>query len=235
MRPVIGIFPSVDDEQLTRLLRSYTKSIEDAGGLPLILPYTENEEILNSYIDLCQGFVFSGGVDIAPERFGEEIHPSCGTIHKYRDQFECIGFEEVMKTGKPILGICRGCQVINVFLGGSLYQDIPSQLETTLPHRQTEPKTQPSHPVLVTEGTPLYELTGKDKIEANSFHHQAIKALGEGLQVMARAEDGIIEAVFMPSHRYLRAYQWHPERLYEINKDNRAIFEDFISACEKIG
>lgn len=113
-------------------------------------------------------------------------------------------------------------------LGGTLYQDIPSEIKTTLPHRQTEPKDAPSHEVQLLDGAPLKALTGKNRIPANSFHHQAIKRLGEGLRVMAVADDGVIEAVYHTGDRYLRAYQWHPERLYDSDEDNRLLFDDFI-------
>ena len=116
-------------------------------------------------------------------------------------------------------------------LGGTLYQDIPSELCVSISHRQSEPRFSPSHQVNVLTDTPLGDLMGKACITANSFHHQCIKALGNGLSVMATADDGIIEAVYSTEDRYLRAYQWHPERLYVSNSLNRSLFDDFIEAC----
>ena len=139
--------------------------------------------------------------------------------------------QRVLAAQKPILVICRGAQLVNVALGGTLYQDIPTEMQTTLLHRQSEPKFSPSHAVRVIEHTPLMELVGKEWLEANSFHHQAIKHLGKGLAVMAVAEDGIIEAVYATGASYLRAYQWHPERLYDTHWQHRLVFDDFINAC----
>ncbi len=122
-------------------------------------------------------------------------------------------------------------QLINVALGGTLYQDIPSELETSVLHRQTEPKFSTSHEVKIAIGPPLHSLVSEDRMSANSFHHQCVKELAKDLQPMAFADDGIIEAVYFKGERYIRAYQWHPERLYDKDPQNRKIFEDFIEAC----
>ena len=232
MIPVIGLLAEIDDECAARVMRSYAEAIEDNGGLPLLLPYIENDEAVDRFIDVCDGFLFTGGVDVEPRKYGEETHPKCGTIRLFRDDLELRVAERALKTGKPIMGICRGIQLLNVALGGKLYQDIPSEIPSDIPHAQSEPKTSPSHSVNVIEGTPLHALAGKTKMVANSFHHQAISTLGEGLEVMALADDGIIEAVYLPSAPYFRAYQWHPERLFKTDGDNRAIFVDFINAAK---
>jgi putative glutamine amidotransferase len=136
-----------------------------------------------------------------------------------------------METEKPVLGICRGAQLINIALGGTLYQDLPTELPTEISHRQTEPKFSPAHSVKILADTPLYDLVQKDRMTANSFHHQAVKTLGKGLELMALADDGVVEAFYLPGERYLRAYQWHPERLFAIDSDNRLLFEDFTAHC----
>ena len=232
MLPVIGLLAEIDDECAARVMRSYAEAIEDNGALPLLLPYIENDEAVDRFIDVCDGFLFTGGVDVEPRKYGEETHPKCGTIRLFRDDLELRVAERVLKTNKPIMGICRGIQLLNVALGGKLYQDIPSEIPSDIQHAQSEPKTSPSHSVNVIEGTPLHALAGKTRMVANSFHHQAISKLGEGLEVMALADDGIIEAAYLPGERYFRAYQWHPERLFEIDEDNRAIFVDFINAAK---
>ena len=127
--------------------------------------------------------------------------------------------------------MCRGIQLVNVCFGGTLYQDIPTELDTGMIHKQKEPEDAPSHEVNVLESTPLYELLKSKRVVANSFHHQAIKKLGDGLEIMATADDGIIEAVCFVGERYIRAYQWHPERLYVTDSLNRRLFCDFIEAC----
>ena len=231
--PIIGIIASAKDVDDLTSTTTYPKAIEQAGGTPIVLPCGENFEMYDRFIDLCDGFLFTGGCDIHPARYGEEILPACGNIQDHRDTIELAFFERAIQTDKPMIAICRGIQLINVGLGGTLYQDIPSQTQTTLVHSQTEGRFAPSHSVTVLENTPLAAMAkGKTRILANSFHHQAIKDLGRGLEVMARADDGIIEAVYLPSKPYFRAYQWHPERLWQIDEDNLAIFTEFVKACQ---
>ena len=231
MRPNIGILAEVNAEQDTTFQRTYTKAIEGAGGVPILLPYVEGEEVIEQFAELCDGFLFTGGADVDPKRYGELPKDTCGEIECHRDELEFKVLKTALRTSKPILGICRGMQLINVALGGTLHQDIPSEIETLIQHSQSEPKFSPSHDAIVLEGSPLHRLMGKNRICANSFHHQAIKSLGSGLEIMAMADDGIIEAVCLSDERYLRAYQWHPERLYDSDTDNRLIFDDFIAAC----
>lgn len=233
MKPIIGMLAEVDDERLTHVRPAYVHAIEAAGGLPLLLPYIEDAEAVADFVALCDGFFFTGGMDVDPARYGEKIKPTCGTIQRYRDDLEFRVLGEVLKTDKPILAICRGAQLVNIAFGGTLYQDLPSEYDTSVLHRQRESDFAPSHPILVERGTPLFELVGKATMMGNSFHHQAIKTLGEGLEVMARAEDGMIEAVWATRARYLRAYQWHPERLYDLDADNRTVFAEFISEARK--
>ena len=233
MKPIIALLAKTDDEITTSVQDGYVRAIETAGGIPILLPYVNEDETIDSFIDLCDGFFFTGGADVAPDYYGETKKDTCGLIQKYRDELEFRVLKKVLLTAKPIIAVCRGAQLVNVALGGTLYQDIPSEIDTELQHRQKEAKNLPSHSVRVIEGTPLYELCGKKVIPANSFHHQAIKELGQDLSVMALADDGIIEAIYSTSHCYMRAYQWHPERLCDSEENNRKIFEDFISACKE--
>ena len=234
MKPIIGMLAEVDSELSVKLQNSYVKAIEQSGGIPILLPYVRDGGSIKQFVELADGFCFTGGVDVEPQRYGEQTKETCGEIQYARDELEFKVFDEIVHTNKPILAICRGIQLVNVALGGTLYQDIPTELETTMLHRQTEPKDSPSHEVNVEENTPLYALVGgAARITANSFHHQAIKQLGKGLAVMSRADDGIIEAVFGTDYPYLRAYQWHPERLCGIDTNNRRIFDDFIEACRR--
>lgn len=235
MKPIIAILTPVDDERSVNLLNTYSSAIERSGGTPIIIPYTESEDTLNEYVRLCDGVLFSGGCDIEPERFGEKTKETCGNIQKYRDALEFAFFKKAFELKKPIMAICRGIQVVNVALGGTLYQDIPTEIPSEIPHRQKEARSSPSHDVKIISDTPLMELIGKERMTANSFHHQAIKALGESLEVMALADDGIIEAVYYNGENYILGYQWHPERLCEINSDNKALFDNFINACKGNG
>lgn len=232
MRPIIGMLGEIDNELSTKMLNSYTHAIEKSGGTPILFPFAGESETIDHLVDICDGFFFTGGVDIHPNRYGEEAGENIGEIQEHRDEFELNVFQRVIQTSKPILAICRGAQLVNVALGGTLYQDIPSEAQTKILHRQSEPKFSHSHDVRIMINTPLYEMMKAERIKANSFHHQAIKTLGDGLEIMALAEDGIIEAVYSSGRQYIRAYQWHPERLYETDAQNRIIFEDFIRVCE---
>lgn len=231
MRPIIGILAEVDEKGHTRVRRHYVQSIENSNGIPLLLPYTNDEGVIDGYVELCDGFMFTGGADINPARYGEEKKPLCEDSHHLRDEFEFALFDKAIKTNKPILAICRGSQLINAALGGTLYQDIPTEVDTKIIHRQTVPKTKPSHSVNIAPDTPLAKMIGKDTMSANSFHHQAVKKLAPGLKVMATADDGLIEAYCLDSERYLLAYQWHPERLCNADDDNKKIFDSFIDAA----
>lgn len=233
MNPIIGLLVEVDNDSVTKVQNTYISSVAGSGGIPVMIPYLENDDTIGHLIKLCDGFLFTGGCDIDPRHYGEKASPLCGSIQHNRDDLEFKVFGMAIESGKPIMGICRGCQLINVALGGTLYQDIPSQLNTTILHRQTEPTNKPSHSVTLKHGTPLFELIGNDTMTANSFHHQAVKQMGKDLKPMAVADDGIVEAFYCESKQYIRAYQWHPERLYASDKHNKLIFDDFICACGK--
>ena len=232
MNPIIGILTEVDDELTTKVRASYINAVEKSGGVPVVLPYVKDERTIEDFADVCDGFLFTGGVDVEPSRYGEEAKPTCEKPQLYRDELEFCALEVALRRAKPILAICRGAQLVNAALGGTLYQDIQSECPSHILHRQTEPENSPSHSVKALEGTPLFEIMKTEKVTANSFHHQAIKTLGDGLEAMAVAEDGIIEAYYSTTEKYIRAYQWHPERLFDSDLQNRLIFEDFMSAVE---
>ena len=233
MIPIIGILPEVDNERESKLVETYVRAVEHVGGVPIILPYTDDTVTIGRYIDLCDGFILSGGCDVDPCHYGEPPSGLCGEIQPYRDELEFKLLDALIGGKQPLLAICRGIQVLNVALGGTLWQDIPSECPSQIRHSQSEPKMKPSHSVTVLPGTPLYELTGKRELVANSFHHQAIKRLGVGLKIMARATDGTVEGVYLEGAQYVRGYQWHPERLVFSDGDNEAIFRDFVLAAAK--
>jgi putative glutamine amidotransferase len=234
MKAIIGLLGEVDDEKNSKILPTYVRAIENAGGLPILLPFVENEDEIESFVSLCDGFLFTGGADINPIRYGEKDNGLCKPFQEYRDDLEFRVFEKGYASKKPILAICRGAQLVNVALGGRLYQDIPSQLGTNIHHNQLEGKFDFSHDVQVEENTPLYDLVKSRTIRANSFHHQAVKTLGRNLTVMAKSADGVIEGFYQKDGGYLRCYQWHPERLIDKCENNRAIFIDFIKETKKI-
>ena len=233
MKPYIGIVPIIDDDGVLGVYQQYIHAIERAGGIPVIIPYSFSEETLDLYTKACAGFIFVGGVDINPQKYGEEVLPECGRLTPKRDAFDFGMFDRLIATGKPLLGICRGMQVFNVALGGTLYQDLRTQYgKREVSHRHEEPRGFTSHEIIIHDGTPLDALLNKNSIVINSMHHQAIKTLGEGLVAMAHSPDGIIEAVYMPGKRYVMAYQWHPEERFDEVEHNRLIMTDFIEHCK---
>ena len=231
MKPLIAITPNFKDG-LVCVDASYVKAIENAGGTPFVLPITNEKENILKLLKTCDGLLMTGGGDIDPKYYGEELHPNAEEPCPVRDEFDFFCFRTAFALKKPIFAICRGVQVVNVALGGTLYQDLPSELESSILHRQTQAKFEPSHSVSVMADSPLYALICKQEMVANSFHHQAIKRLADGLEVSAFASDGVIEAVSSKGKRYLRGYQWHPERLCGIDEDNKKLFEEFIKACK---
>ncbi len=233
MKPLIGLLVTIDNNKTTTANYTYARAVSELGGTPIVLPYTSDDRDIDRFVSMCDGFLFSGGKDVEPCRFNETQINDTLAIHYYRDELEFKVFERVISTNKPILGICRGCQVINIALGGSVYQDIPTQIPSNILHRQAEGQTEYSHTINVIPNTPLHKLVGGvNKINANSFHHQSIKTLGNGLKLMATADDGVIEGAYLEGDRYLRIYQWHPEKLFDKHDVNNEIIKDFIDACK---
>lgn len=234
MLPVIGIVPMFDDKRENYRLRpGYMDAVACAGGIPVMLHPSEDEAVLDQLIESCDGFIFSGGQDIEPALYGEEKLNSCEECMPERDSYEMKFLKLVLDCNKPVLGICRGIQVFNVLLGGSLYQDVPSQLGTAVKHRAEVVGEAAMHTITVCGNTPLAKLTGDSVINVNSFHHQAIKMPAPGLEIMAKAEDGVVEAVYLPEKSFAVAVQWHPELMYKSDKNALALFEALVEAAKE--
>ena len=234
MKPVIGLVPLFDTKKDSYwMLPGYMEGIQQAGGIPIILPLTSNLEDLKTLVSICDGFVFTGGNDIDPKNYQEKASIYLGEIIEARDQMELELMQLVLKQDKPLLGICRGIQLLNVAMGGTLYQDLPSQYSSTINHRQQPPYDRPSHEISLLQNTPLHHLLKQDKIAVNSCHHQAIKDLGKSLEIMAKSDDGIVEAVYIPEKHFVWAVQWHPEFSYLVNQESRDIFKAFVLSCMK--
>ena len=224
--PSIGVTPLWDVERKSVwMLPDYLDGIRVAGGIPVVLPIEMSEKDADQIVETCDGFLFTGGQDVAPELYGEEVAPSVVSSAE-RDKLETLLLSKALQADKAILGICRGLQLINVFLGGTLWQDLPSQHPSEIVHRQGKPYGVPTHKVNLNGD--LQSLLGKDIIEVNTLHHQAIKDLGNDLTAMAIAPDGIIEAVKMPSKRFVWAILWHPEYMFRTDLDSLAIFSRFV-------
>ena len=228
--PIIGVSANINSGKL-EINDQYFNALTVSGAIPFLLPYTDDESITEAACSLCDGFLLSGGVDIDPAYYGEERLHECGETIPARDKGEMALLKHILASGKPIMAICRGAQILNVALGGTLWQDISTQYETAITHRMP-PGTEVAHNVNVIKGTPLYDIIGYERFDINTIHHQAVKTLGAGLVASAVADDGIIEAYYHEGERYIRAYQWHPERIYPISKESAPIFADFINACK---
>jgi putative glutamine amidotransferase len=233
-KPIIGITPLVDDEKHSIwMLPGYMDGIMAAGGLPIILPLTDLAEDANALAGMIDGLLLAGGHDVDPARYGAARSALCGHPHTGRDTLEYLLLDVMLRTDKPVFGICRGIQLLNVYLGGTLYQDIPAEMGTRVAHAQKPPYDIPSHTVAVAAHTPLYDIVHKAALSVNSYHHQGVRALANGLVPMAHADDGLVEAVYMPDRRYVLAIQWHPEFSYRKHEDQLQLFRAFVDACRE--
>ena len=226
-RPLIALTPQVEVEGRCWMNPDYLNSVLRAGGVGVVLPITNDEEALEKIAWEFDGFIFTGGPDVDPALYGQKKEDFCGEISAQRDEMELKLFRMAYDLHRPILGICRGIQLINVAMGGTLYQDLPSQLPSEVPHRVLEkPLARETHEILV-EDLPFGDLPLK--LMVNSRHHQAIDRLAPGLKVRARSADGVIEAVYEAQKPWVRAVQWHPENFQ--NELSKCIFEEFVDYC----
>ena len=235
MKPKIAILPLVDAQRESWwMLPGYMNGILDAGGMPVMLPLTRDPEALDEIAGSYDGFLFPGGQDVTPALYGQEKSPECGETCEDLDEMSKALFERILGTGKPILGICRGLQLLNVLLGGTLYQDLPTEHPSEVEHHMRPPYDAVTHSVEVAQDSPLHALLGRTSLGVNSYHHQAVRDLSPQLRAMARSEDGLVEAAWMPGKQFLWAFQWHPEFSYKTDESSRRIFKAFVNACADV-
>ncbi|MCS6859546.1 MAG: gamma-glutamyl-gamma-aminobutyrate hydrolase family protein [Abditibacteriales bacterium] len=208
-RPLIGITTGLDDKERKELFlpTRYVDAVRTAGGLPVALPVLGAAEAAE-LADAVDGAVFIGGLDIPPDMYGEAPHPATVCVPRVRPEFELKLIDALCQRRKPILGICYGHQILNVAFGGTLLQDIPSQVQTNIAHRGT-PSSR--HPVRIERDSRLYDILQAAEIEIVSSHHQSVKTVGAGVRVVSHAPDGIIEATEFPVEHFVLSVQWHPE------------------------
>lgn len=232
MKPVIGITTDVQQDGENILKNTYVQAVIRAGGLPMIVPVGLEQDV-EQLIEMFDGLLLSGGNDINPMLFNEEPHEYLGVVSPSRDSSELELARRMLKTGKPILGICRGLQVLNVAVGGTLYQDLYKQNDSPiLQHIQKAPNTHCSHYVQLDKGSLLESIAGSERIQVNSYHHQSLKEVPSDFKVTAVASDGIVEAIESTDEQFVLGVQWHPEALSAAGDAvSLRIFERFISEC----
>ena len=247
MAPVIGITATlredvdcVTERPLDRFVQAdfdYVEAVAEAGGVPVVLPPVAGARAPQDLLDGMDGLLLSGGSDLDPGYYGEEPVPELGVTIPERDAFEIALLEHALRRKIPIFGICRGMQILNVALGGTLYQDLPSQMDhmVLLGHRQETPRWQPTHEVEVDGGSKIAEILGTDELKVNSYHHQAMKDLASGLVAVACSPDGVIEAIESSdlSKRWMMGVQWHAEAMRDAGPEHRKLFEAHTSAAER--
>jgi len=212
----------------------YSNSVLRAGGIPVLIPLGQPEEQLDQLITYLDGVIFTGGGDILPDHYHGSQHPLVSYVDEDRDRVELLLFKQILPRKIPFFGICRGFQVINVALGGTLYEDILDQKPGSLRHQYHPDYARDflAHSVQIEADSRLVKIIGETEVEVNSFHHQGIRQLASELQATAYAPDGIIEGIEMIDYPYGLAVQWHPENLYAYPK-MPALFEAFVEAARK--
>ena len=235
--PLIGISTSVSLDQAPErayLNTSYLRAIQGAGGVPVLLPPQLDDDAREALWQRIHGVVLTGGGDVDPQRFGEARHATVSDVSAARDTLELGLARSAVDSEVPLFAICRGIQVLNVALGGTLWQDIPSEIGTTVAHSQKERRDERTHRVAVRGETRLADVLGAPDVMVNSFHHQSIKKLGRGLRDVAWAEDGVIEGVELPDAPMLvLGVQWHPEELVDVDPAATNLFRALVDAAAK--
>jgi putative glutamine amidotransferase len=227
-RPVIGISSMyIPKGQYDKVNSTYTQAVREAGGTPLILPVIADRQLVARYVGILDGLLLTGGDDVPPEAYGEAPLKQTKTLSPRRHAFEKMMLEAWLPTGKPILGICRGLQQTNVVCAGTLVQDIPTQIGTTVTHRGGG---NTGHTIQIEPGTKLRSLLSGPSVQVNSSHHQAVRKVGKNLRIAARSADGVIEALEFTDGRFGLLVQWHPESMSDA-KHRKAIYGAFVRAC----
>jgi len=231
-RPIVGVTLGDGDEPGLHTMREdYVRSIEQADAVPVVLPPVTPADV-PALLDRLDGIVLSGGVDVDPALYGAAPHPSLGRVNRRRDDFEFALVREALRRDRPLLAICRGQQVLNVATGGTLVQDIPSEWKGAGEHDAPGPRWRRSHEVRLLPGTRLQALLARDTVSVNSFHHQAVDRLGDGVVVSAVCpSDGVVEGLEVPGRRFAIAVQWHPESFWQRDESFQVLFDAHAEAC----
>lgn len=231
MKPVIAI-PQMGTSLFRKYMKSkYVYSLKCAGAEVCWIELDDLQKAVEETLT-CDGLLLPGGADIEPAMYGQTRDPKCGTPNTLRDTAEPLIFHAFVKTGKPILGICRGMQMLNVCLGGTMLQDISAQ--QVCKHSDFAARARSTHNCTIEENTRLFTILENKEIAVNSMHHQAVDKPGDGLIVSAISSDGFTEAVELPGHPFCLGVQWHPEHMYRRDKIQRKLFQAFVDAAQRI-
>lgn len=237
MKPLIGItcYHEFDKENASRQYEAYYLGIERAGGLPILIPNVDEVDTVDKIYSKLDGILLAGGEDLDPGYFKENPHPQMGAISPVRDKIEIHLAVRCLEDDKPLLGICRGMQVLNAAAGGTLYQDIYSQLKDReiIKHTQEGPRWNATHTVKLRPGSKLHQIFKEKELRVNSIHHQAVKDVARDFMVTAQAPDGIIEGMEGVSFKFVVAVQWHPERMWQKYPIMLKLFKAFVEAARK--
>lgn len=233
-KPVIGITARVEKDQMYSLDPVYGQAILQAGGLPLIVPIVDEEDI-PLLCERLDGLIVTGGGDINPTLYGEEPHVRLGAVYPGSDQYEKELILNFLELDKPFIGMCRGMQMLNISLGGTNYQDLEAQFEGPLhQHKQLAMRTHRTHSVTLQDDSRLLKIMDEKTFNVNSFHHQGVKKVSDKLKVAGRAADGLVEALESENHQFVMGIQWHPEEFaLQGDEASKKLFDRFVKECAK--
>lgn len=238
-KPIVGISGSIIIDSAgnfpgyrrSYVNEDYVKSVIKNGGIPYIIPMNNNVEVVKEQINNVDGLILSGGHDVTPRYYNQEPYKNLGGILPERDEFDFKLVEFAKEKNIPILGVCRGCQILNVYYGGSLYQDLSLKNGANIKHNQVNFPSMTTHSVDLVDGTRLKELFKEESIMVNSFHHQIIDEVAPGFVASAYSKDGVVEAIEKPEYKYMLAVQWHPEMLHSVEEKMNLLFRELIKNC----
>ncbi len=238
-KPVIGISGSIMTDasgnfagyKRAYVSHDYVQAVLSGGGIPVILPFSEDSDAIRSQLECVDALILSGGHDVFPQLYKEEPKQKLGDVFPARDRFDFELIEATMRQNKPIFGICRGMQILNVYFGGSLHQDLSYADRELLKHNQNTSPEQVTHTIQIMPGTKLHGILGVEELMVNSFHHQAVNLPGRDLICCAKAMDGVMEAFEHVSYPFLLSVQWHPEMLHASEIKMKELFSAFVKAA----